>query len=201
MNRDSEHYEIDDQTRRTARHHQAIARRNRQRHRYGNARCRPDLPSLHDCSELWRRACHDCDYGRSIGCQLAARTGNRLSNYRRKGRVRSLAGTRTALRYCERRGDKCRRRDGRLIRSCGSGKIAVARFPVVSIVPSCGIPVAACLCSTSAKMRREGIIGRRHLPTRGFCKRSLHRPTWRRYARPRRAGTSRLLLLGPPLKF
>ena len=41
--------EIDPQTgqheaRRTARHHQAITRRNRQRHRYGNARCGLTFP-------------------------------------------------------------------------------------------------------------------------------------------------------------
>ena len=48
--------------------------------------------------------------------RVAAGIGNRLSNYRREGRLRSVARARTALRYCERRGDKCRRRDCRLIR-------------------------------------------------------------------------------------
>ena len=28
---------------------------------YGNARCRPDLPTLHHRSELWRRASDHCD--------------------------------------------------------------------------------------------------------------------------------------------
>jgi hypothetical protein len=42
----------------------------------------------------------------SIGCQLAACIGDRLSNYRREGRLRSATRASTALRYCERWGDK-----------------------------------------------------------------------------------------------
>ena len=40
---------------------------NRQRHRHGNARCRPDLPTLHHRSELWGRACDHCQSPRSVG--------------------------------------------------------------------------------------------------------------------------------------
>ena len=59
-------------------------RRNRQRHRNGNARCRPELPSLHDRAELRRRARDDCDDARTIGRRLGASIGHRLSNFRRK---------------------------------------------------------------------------------------------------------------------
>ena len=44
--------------------------------------------------------------------------GNRLSDSRREGWLCSVARTRTCLRYCERRGDKCCRCNRRLIRSC-----------------------------------------------------------------------------------
>ena len=52
------------------------------------------------------------------------------------------------LRYCERRGDKCDRRDGRLILFHKSDR---HRSPAVSIVPLRGCPGAVCLGSASVK--------------------------------------------------
>ena len=55
---------------------------------------------------------------RPIGCRLAAGIEDRLSNYRREGRLRSVARTRTRLRYCERWRYKCRRPSG-VVKACG----------------------------------------------------------------------------------
>ena len=73
--------------------------------------------------------------------------------YRREGWLRSVARTRTPLRYCERRGDKCPRRDGRLILF---NKFDRHRSPAVSIVPLRGCPGAASLGAASAKMYSTG---------------------------------------------
>jgi hypothetical protein len=85
-----------------------------------------------------RHARDDCDTARSIERRLAAGIGNSLSNSRREGRLRPVASTRTALRYCERLGDKCRRRDGQMIRVCGPAEFWVANSPVVASVPPRG---------------------------------------------------------------
>jgi hypothetical protein len=53
------------------------------------------------------------------------------------------------LRYSERRGDKCHRRDRRLIRFDDSGEFGVAHSP--AIVPPRGCPAAAPFAPVSAK--------------------------------------------------
>ena len=64
-----------------------------------------------------------------------------------------LRGQDTALRYRERRGDKCRRCDGRLMSFDGLDR---HRSPVVSIVPLRVCPGAVSLGLASAKTYRTG---------------------------------------------
>ena len=146
MDTDNDHYEIDDRT-----HAQRdIIRQSLDEIANDIGMAMRDVgltfPALHDRSKLWRRARDNCDDARSIRCRLAAGIGDRLSNYTREGRLRSVARANTALRYCERRGDKCRRRDCRLINEfdTNAGRLA---FDGIHIPLSSGSRGAASIAS------------------------------------------------------